>query len=311
MEKMRTRILTQMTNYEVEEYLKRRDVIIVPVGVAEMHGAYPLDCEYVLAEAFARIIAEQVDGLVLPNLTYFHPGATQHGRGTVHMSMTNGFQYVTAIAESLLQQGFRRQVYIPGHQPTSQFLLPMITEFFDNNKVPLFYLDMIAYLMNNGKMPPMSFSDRKPQIVSTPEQRGDHAMIIGAYKICGRLNDFPTGAEVNDPTVMAGRKEPDEEQMALFRLLGARPTLLSCSPAFYYTYASDHGSAPLPNTREEIEHEGEVGEAYLRGMLEDSDFASLMEDLKIVDRYMNAKVMEKHGDHLPRNKWAPNVPKEV
>ena len=187
----------------------------------------------------------------------------------------------------------------------------MITEFFDNNKVPLFYLDMIAYLMNNGKMPPMSFSDRKPQIVSTPEQRGDHAMIIGAYKICGRLNDFPTGAEVNDPTVMAGRKEPDEEQMALFRLLGARPTLLSCSPAFYYTYASDHGSAPLPNTREEIEHEGEVGEAYLRGMLEDSDFASLMEDLKIVDRYMNAKVMEKHGDHLPRNKWAPNVPKEV
>ena len=169
MKQMRTRCLPSMTNHEVEEYLKRSDIIIIPVGVAEMHGAYPLDCEYVMAEAYARLIAEQVDGLVLPNLVYFHPGATQIGRGTVHMSMENGFRYVTAIAESLLQQGFRRQIYIPGHQPTSQFLLPLITEFFDNNKVPLFYLDMMAYLVANGKMEPLSFEAMRQSVwVTTP-----------------------------------------------------------------------------------------------------------------------------------------------
>ena len=35
---MRTRILPKMLNSEVEEYLKRNDIIIVPVGIVEMHG---------------------------------------------------------------------------------------------------------------------------------------------------------------------------------------------------------------------------------------------------------------------------------
>ena len=78
----------------------------------------------------------------------------------VSSSATEG--ELTVIAESLLQQGFRCQIYIPGHQPTSQFLFLIITEFFDNNKVPLFYLDMIACLLNNGIMEPMQFGFREP-----------------------------------------------------------------------------------------------------------------------------------------------------
>lgn len=39
MEKMRTRSFPSMTNYEIEQYLKRNDVIFIPVGNAEMHGA--------------------------------------------------------------------------------------------------------------------------------------------------------------------------------------------------------------------------------------------------------------------------------
>ena len=32
MKQMRTRCLPSMTNHEVEEYLKRSDIIIIPVG---------------------------------------------------------------------------------------------------------------------------------------------------------------------------------------------------------------------------------------------------------------------------------------
>lgn len=314
-EKMRTRVLTAMTNTEVETYLKRSDIIIVPVGVTEMHGAYPLDCEYVMAEAYARLIAEQVDGLVLPNLAYFHPGATQTGRGTVHMSMTEGFNYVTAIAESLLQQGFRRQIYIPGHQPTSQFLLPMITEFFDNNKVPIFYLDMMAYLQGQGLIEPMFSKDGKvrepaPEI-STDERLGMHAKMIGAYKICGRLQDFPTGAEVNDPSFYPARDVPSELFKSLLPLLSARPTLLSCSPAFYYEKVSDHGTGPIPETREQIDREGEYGERALREEIAKCDFVSITNALKELDKYLNGPLMAAHGDHLPRNKWSPNVVKTL
>lgn len=314
--KMRTRVLTSMTNTEVENYLKRSDIIIVPVGVTEMHGAYPLDCEYVMAEAYARLIAEEVDGLVLPNLAYFHPGATQTGRGTVHMSMTDGFNYVTAIAESLLQQGFRRQIYIPGHQPTSQFLLPMITEFFDNNKVPIFYLDPMSYLPGQGAMLPI-FEEAKhmapPGEPSSEGKLGQHAKWIGSYKICDRLKDFPTGAEVNDPSFYPTRNPDDPLFKHLLPLLASRPTLLSCSPAFYYNAVSDHGTGPIPETREEIEHEAIYGEKYLREQITKcgDNLRELMAALKEVDKYMNTVIMEKHGDHLPRNKWSPNVVKEL
>ena len=49
---MRTRILGKMLNAEVQEYLKRNDIIIIPVGTTEMHGGFPLDSETVISEAF-------------------------------------------------------------------------------------------------------------------------------------------------------------------------------------------------------------------------------------------------------------------
>ena len=44
---MRTRILGRLSNFEVEDYLKRNDIIFVPVGPTEMHGRCPLEIEYV------------------------------------------------------------------------------------------------------------------------------------------------------------------------------------------------------------------------------------------------------------------------
>ena len=78
---MRTRILPKMLNDEVEEYLSRNDIIIVPVGTVELHGGFPLDCETTISEAYAVKMAEACDGLVLTGLPYFYAGATASGRG--------------------------------------------------------------------------------------------------------------------------------------------------------------------------------------------------------------------------------------
>ena len=59
---MRTRIIPKMLNDEVEEYLTRNDIVIVPVGTVEMHGGFPLDSETVVSEAFALKMAEACDG---------------------------------------------------------------------------------------------------------------------------------------------------------------------------------------------------------------------------------------------------------
>ena len=63
---MRTRILTHMTNTEIEQYLKRNDVIFIPVGTVESHAELPIDSEYVGPLAYAMKLAEEGDGLVLP-----------------------------------------------------------------------------------------------------------------------------------------------------------------------------------------------------------------------------------------------------
>ena len=60
---MRTRYFTSLSNVEVEQYLKRNDVIFVPVGTSESFGTMPNDMEYTMAEAYALKMAEEADGL--------------------------------------------------------------------------------------------------------------------------------------------------------------------------------------------------------------------------------------------------------
>ena len=74
---LRTRTYTDLTNYEIEKYLERNDIIVIPVGNCETHAGYPVDCEFVMVEGYARLIAEKVDGLFLPNVVYFNPGGTR------------------------------------------------------------------------------------------------------------------------------------------------------------------------------------------------------------------------------------------
>ena len=42
---MRSRFLTKLTNGEIEDYLEQNDVIFIPVGVTETHGALPVDAK--------------------------------------------------------------------------------------------------------------------------------------------------------------------------------------------------------------------------------------------------------------------------
>src|ERR1700732_4191436 len=125
---MRTRYFTQLTNPEIEEYLKRNDVILIPVCTVESMGAFPTDLEYTMAEAYALKMAEEADGLILPHVIYFYPGVTVTGVGSVYVPEDLGEAYLKAIAHSLLRQGFRRQIYLSAHGPSDQFVRGMVRQ---------------------------------------------------------------------------------------------------------------------------------------------------------------------------------------
>src|SRR5215469_2580758 len=139
---MRTRSFTSLTNPEVEEYLKRNDVIFIPVGTSESFGTMPNDLEYTMAQAYALKMAEEADGLVLEHVIYFFPGVTVTGPGSVYVPEDLGEAYLKAIAHSLLRQGFRRQIYISAHGPSDQFVSGMVRQFFEETKVPILYMHM-------------------------------------------------------------------------------------------------------------------------------------------------------------------------
>ncbi len=189
---MRTRFLPKLLNSEVEAYLQKNDIIIVPVGTVEMHGGLPLDSETVISEAFALKMAEACDGLVLPNLPYFYAGATASGRGTVQVSIRQGIDYLGAIARSLLRQGFKRQIYISFHGPAHMTCSPMVRDFFDETGVPILYMDLSMQLFGAAR-----------ELFKGVDSF--HAITVGAYDVLGRLADVPLTAEFfhDEPSTVA------------------------------------------------------------------------------------------------------------
>ena len=185
---MRTRILGKLLNSEVQEYLQRNDIIIVPVGTTEMHGGFPLDCETVISEAYCLKMAEACDGLVLTGLPYFYAGATASGRGTVQVSIRQGIDYLGAIARNLLRLGFKRQVYLSFHGPAHMTICPMIRDFYDETGVPILYMDCMMQVGKN-------------QDIFTNFMEDFHNITVGAYKIMNRLEDVPlvTGYNHGNP----------------------------------------------------------------------------------------------------------------
>lgn len=306
---MRTRALNSMTNHEIQEYLKRSDVIFIPVGTVETHNPYPVDCEYVMAEAWAKLFAEQFDGVYMPNLMYLASGGTDAIAGTVKMSMIDSMKYLYAISRSLLEQGFKRQVFIPGHGPSTLFIHPVIHQILDDTKVPMLFLEPYHLFTAKGLMPARKHVPNTPYFwhfkpLSDEEGLGDNATWLGAYKIVGRLGDVPTGKEANIEGTLA------EEGSNMNKWFPEHDIINECSGVhapspYFYDEQTQHACGPLPETREEMEREAELGEKHMRDLVSKVDFNVHLEVLRKLQKHIQENVVDVVGkEHLPPDRWS-------
>ena len=260
---MRTRILGKMLNSEVQEYLSRNDIIIIPVGTTEMHGGFPLDCETVISEAYCLKMAETCDGLVLTGLPYFYAGATASGRGTVQVSVRQGIDYLGAIARSLLRLGFKRQVYLSFHGPAHMTICPMIRDFYDETGVPALYIDcMMQFNKNMDLFAKVGFG-------------AFHDITVGAYKIMNRIDDVPlvTGYDHKNPQSCAAFQD-------LFGL-----GYQSAAVGYCFGDNGDHMATPdIPDiaTRDA---KAEVGADLICKMVERMNMPHVVEQLRKLEEY--------------------------
>lgn len=92
------------------------DTAVLPVGAIEQHGPHlPLSVDWFQGEVVARQVAERLDAFLLPGIPYGCSQAHTGFRGTISLAPETLGAVVTDIAESLLEQGFRRIAVLNFH----------------------------------------------------------------------------------------------------------------------------------------------------------------------------------------------------
>jgi len=111
-----TVFLGEMTNLEVEAFLREHDTVIVPTGSTEQHGPHgPLLTDVLVPTEVARRIAPVVGAAVAPSinygLSYPHDGFT----GVVRLRIPTFEALIEDVCVSLATVGFKRIVFLNGH----------------------------------------------------------------------------------------------------------------------------------------------------------------------------------------------------
>ena len=236
-----------------------------------------------MAEAYALRMAEEVDGLILPHVTYFYPGVTVTGRASVYVPEDASFAYLKSIAHSLLRQGFRRQIYLSAHGPSDQFVSGMVRQFFEETKDPVLYIHL----------PLLS---RRTESAEAAPVNTFRLIGFGAYYILGRLNDIPLTLDVDKP-----EQPPLPRPPASLAILA--PLAPESSAIGSYDPDPEHnGGKPLENVRmspAERERLGKQGAAMIEANVKAVNIKAVVHALRDEDKYVHEVILPRFKDVLP------------
>jgi creatinine amidohydrolase len=99
----------------VEEYLKRDDRCVLPLGSTEQHAYLSLSVDSILAERIAVEAAEPLGVPVFPVVAY---GITPYFRafpGSITLRVDTYLRVVGDILDAMAEQGFKRILIVNGH----------------------------------------------------------------------------------------------------------------------------------------------------------------------------------------------------
>src|SRR5918911_2142448 len=111
-----TVFLGEMTNREVEAFLRTHHTVIVPTGSTEQHGPHgPLATDVLIPQEVARRVAPRIGAVVGPPinyaLSYPHVGFT----GLVHIRIPTFMALIEDLCAAFAASGFKRIIFLNGH----------------------------------------------------------------------------------------------------------------------------------------------------------------------------------------------------
>ena len=93
----------------------RYDLVLVPVGTIEAHGAIPLGTDTIIPEALADALAPRLDALIAPSVAYGVTNSLLPFPGSTTVSSATFAAYLYEAAAGLVDAGFRRVILLNGH----------------------------------------------------------------------------------------------------------------------------------------------------------------------------------------------------
>ena len=107
--------ISQMHWQQVEDYVKRDDRAVLPLGSTEQHAYLSLSVDSILAERVALEAAEPLAVPVFPVLPYGIAPYFRSYPGSVTIRAETYLRVVREVLDSLVNSGFRRIVIVNGH----------------------------------------------------------------------------------------------------------------------------------------------------------------------------------------------------
>ena len=150
--------LPHMTWPEVEDALKRTDVVIIPVGSIEQHGKHlPLGTDSYGAIEVCKLIAQRAEVLVAPvvlaGLSSHHMGFP----GTITLTPETFEAVVYETALSLIKHGFRKILIYNGHGGNAVSVANVIQKINQTTPATAVDLDKVQVPRKEPLYPPIPF----------------------------------------------------------------------------------------------------------------------------------------------------------
>ncbi|MCJ8342227.1 MAG: creatininase [Cetobacterium sp.] len=120
----------KMNNMTWQEFAKKKDdVIILPIGATEQHGPHlPLCVDSVIAEEFALRIADKINGVVAPILSYGYKSKPLSGGGplfpgTIDLNGATLQHLVMDLIDEFVKDGFKKIYIFSAHFENEAFIV--------------------------------------------------------------------------------------------------------------------------------------------------------------------------------------------
>lgn len=116
---------------DIQEYLKEKDLVLIPIGATEQHGRHlPLMTDAAQGLEIARRAAATAHVLYTPVVWYgyspHHLGHAGEGTGTITLRSTTLLNLLYDIVRSLLHSGFKKFIFVNNQGSNMKVIEPLL-----------------------------------------------------------------------------------------------------------------------------------------------------------------------------------------